>query len=374
MTASFLARALVVDASPGPLLFDEMNAFLDHGFVVTLNLRNVPERDAVRQHYGERLSYADFDAFEPASVLDALIQDGIGHAVLKTRANVPIDRALIEGATAHTLRHPLSVISQAGVGVDHIDIAAATRQRVLVTNTPGSNANAVAEFALGQMLALTRRIVAYDTASHGGVWAKSNAGPVASELPDLTLGLVGIGNIARRFAAKAQLLGMRVIGYGSPRFTEELAATLRIERKETLDALLEDADVVSLHAPLTAATRHLIGTRELDCMKHGAVLINTARGGLVDEQALADALSSPDSPIAGAAIDTFALEKARFSSPLVGIDRALLSPHIAGTTGSAIRSAARQAVENAATVLVGRAGASIVNPQARPEASPPFSH
>ncbi|RKP46064.1 NAD(P)-dependent oxidoreductase [Trinickia fusca] len=364
MNQPFFARVLVVDAAPGPLLFEEMDAFLRHGFEVTLNLRNVPERDAVRQHYGERLSYADFDGFAPQLVLAALARDGIGYEVLKTRVNVPIDRAVIEGAVAPALQRRLAVIAQAGVGVDHIDVATATRQHVLVTNTPGSNADAVAEFALCQMLALTRHTFAYNTASHDGVWAKSNAGPVATELSELTLGLVGIGNIARRLAAKAHLLGMRVMGYGSARFTPEQAATLRIERKETLDELLGEADVVSLHAPLNEATRHLIGAPQLRRMKPGAVLINTARGGLVDEQALADVLSDPHGPLAGAAIDTFAKEKAQYSSPLIGIDKALLSPHIAGTTRSAIRAAALQAVENAAAILAGREGASIVNPQA----------
>jgi len=368
MTESFFARALVIDASPGPLLFDEMNAYLDRGFDVTLNLRNVPGRDAVRQHYGERLAYTDFDAFEPTSVLDALTRDGIGHDVLKTRANVPIDRGLIEGAAATALKRPLAVISQAGVGVDHIDVDAATRHRVIVTNTPGSNADAVAEFALCQMLALTRHIVVYDRASHDGVWAKSNAGPIAPELSDLTLGLVGIGHIGRRFAAKAQVLGVRVIGCGSPRFTAERAAALRIERKDTLDAVLDEADVVSLHVPLNDATRHLIGMPQLRRMKRGAVLINTSRGHLVDEQALADVLSDPHGPLAGAAIDTFAREKGQFSSPLIGVDKVLLSPHIAGTTRSAIRTAALQAVENAVAVLTGRAGASIVNSSARVEA------
>ena len=365
MDKTLRPRALVIDAAPAPLLFEELDAFFDSNIDVTLNLRNVSERDAVRQRYGERLSYADFDGFDRASVLAALTADGIGHEVLKTRVNVPIDRTIIESGVAPALQRRLSVIAQAGVGVDHIDVETATRERVAVTNTPGSNADAVAEFALCQMLVLTRRVLAYNAASQSGVWAKSNAGPVAPQLSELTLGVIGVGNIARRFAEKARLLGMRVIGLGSSRFTSEQAHAVGIERIQTLQALLGEADVVSLHAPLNETTRHMIGMAQLMQMKRGAVLINTARGGLVDELALAKVLSDPDGPLAGAAIDTFAKEKAQFASPLVGVEKALLSPHIAGTTRSAIRAAALQAVENAAAILNGMPSVALVNPDSR---------
>lgn len=356
--------ALIVDAAPGPLLLEELDAFVDSAIDVTLNVRNVPERDALRDRYGDRIVYADFDGFVPAALLAALTRDGVGHEILKTRVNVPIDRSIIEGGVSPSLRRRLSVIAQAGVGIDHIDVETATREGVAVTNTPGSNADAVAEFVLCQMLALTRGIVAYNGASHDGVWAKSNAGPVASELSELTLGLVGVGNIARRLAVKARSLGVRVIGFGSPRFTIEEAQALGVERMETLDALLETADVVSLHAPLNEATHHMIGMPQLLRMKPGAVLINTARGALVDEQALAQVLSDPHGSLSGAAIDTFAKEKGQFSSPLIGIDKAILSPHIAGTTRSAIRAAALQAVENAVAILNRLPCAQLVNPEA----------
>ncbi|MFF9635381.1 NAD(P)-dependent oxidoreductase [Streptomyces bacillaris] len=412
-------RVLLVDAAPGPLLGRELERLLGHGLAVTLNLRRVTDRAAVRAEWGDRVEFTDFDPFDEAALLAGAVRDGLGHHAVKSRAGVPLRAAFLAGAAGPGPAHRLRVIGRAGAGTDHVDLAAAARHGVAVTHTPGSNADAVAEFALAQLLTLTRDMRSYDAAAHRGEWRAPVAPP--PELSELTLGIVGAGRIGLALAGRARALGMDVqalarrrdtaraprparaststprpvlvpasasaprpvpipASASAPRPSPALAhastsaprpapvpastsapcpapvqAPASVPRPvPTLPELLATSDVVSLHLPLTPETRGLIGRAELALMRPGAILLNTARGGIVDEQALADALRDPAHPLAAAAVDTFEHEHAAFASPLHGLPNALLTPHIAGMTRGAMATAALRCADHMAALLAGR--------------------
>ncbi|MER7747483.1 NAD(P)-dependent oxidoreductase [Streptomyces bacillaris] len=436
-------RVLLVDAAPGPLLGRELERLLGHGLAVTLNLRRVTDRAAVRAEWGDRVEFTDFDPFDEAALLAGTVRDGLGHHAVKSRAGVPLRAAFLAGAAGPGPAHPLRVIGRAGAGTDHVDLTAAARHGVTVTHTPGSNADAVAEFALAQLLTLTRDIRSYDAAAHRGEWRAPVTPP--PELSELTLGIVGAGRIGLALAGRAGALGMDVQALArhrdaarasvsaprpasvpasasaprpapaparaavsapgpapaltsaarpaparastsasgpapaltsaarpaparastsasgpapaltsAPRPAPALASTQAPRPVLTLPELLATSDVVSLHLPLTPETRGLIGRAELALMRPGAILLNTARGGIVDEQALADALRDPAHPLAAAAVDTFEHEHAAFASPLHGLPNALLTPHIAGMTRAAMATAALRCADHMAALLAGR--------------------
>ncbi|MFI1581211.1 NAD(P)-dependent oxidoreductase [Embleya sp. NPDC020630] len=339
-------RVLVLDAAPGELLARELERLLDHGLSITLNLRRVADPARTRAAWADRVRFTDFDAFDESALIAETVRDGIGHHAIKSRAGVPLRATFLAAATDAALTHRLRVIGRAGAGTDHVDLTAAARHGVTVTHTPGSNANAVAEFALAQLLTLTRNLPAHNEAAHQGRW--STPPTPAAELSDLTLGIVGLGRIGQALATRATALGMRVQCY-TRRPTESPIPTTN-----SLHALLATSDVVSLHLPLTHRTRGLIGRTELASMRPGSILLNTARGGLVDEQALADALTTPTHPLAAAAVDTFEHEHARFASPLSGLPNAVLTPHIAGMTRSAMATAALRCADHIAALLTDR--------------------
>lgn len=334
---------LILDAPGPPLLFEEVDRFLERGLAVTLNLHYVVDKERIKQHYNTRIDYAEIDCHDELAFTAAVTQAG-GYSVFKTRLNIPLGSALIRAAASPTLGTPLRAIAQAGTGVNHIDRQACERWGVAILNTPGSNAAAVAEYVVAQALFLSRDLPYYNAETHNGHWAKGRLAPTP-EYAELTLGLVGTGSIARQVARKAQALGIRVIATGSERFTEQAAYELGLERKANLAQLLAEADIVSLHVPLTAQTRGLFGSAEFRQMRPGSILINTARGGIVDEHQLAAFITEFPGHIKAVAIDTFALEKDRFDSPLTGIPSAQLTPHIAGNTTTAIRTASRQIVD-----------------------------
>ncbi|QTA33934.1 NAD(P)-dependent oxidoreductase [Streptomyces sp. CA-256286] len=368
------SRVLLVDAAPGALLGRELERLLGHGLAVTLNLRRVADGAGARADWGGRVDFTDFDPFDEAALLAETVRDGLGHHAVKSRAGVPLRAAFLAGATRPGLAHPLRVIGRAGAGTDHVELAAAARHGVTVTHTPGSNADAVAEFALAQLLALTRGLRSYDEAAHRGEWRAATAPP--EELSELTLGIVGPGRIGRALAGRASALGMEVQAFSRrPATTSgpsapDLAPASMPQPTPTpapasapgpaprpnrsLPDLLATSDVVSLHLPLTPETRGLIGRAELALMRPGAILLNTARGGIVDEQALADALRDPAHPLAAAAVDTFEHEHAAFASPLFGLPNALLTPHVAGMTRTAMATAALRCADHIAALLAGR--------------------
>ncbi|TVT81263.1 D-isomer specific 2-hydroxyacid dehydrogenase family protein [Pseudomonas sp. H3(2019)] len=328
---------LILDAPGPPLLFEEIDRFIEMDLAITLNLHYFFEKDLIKDHYGARIHYVDIDCHDKSAFIAAVVKDG-GYNGFKTRLNISLDAEVLNACASPILNNPLRVIAQAGVGINHIDGQEAARCGVTVLNTPGSNSVAVAEYVLAQTLFLSRDLNHYSAETHQGRWSKGSLAP-SREIGELTLGLVGTGRIAQVVAAKARALGMKVIATGSARFNKEASLTLKLERRETLDQLLQDADVVSIHTPLSAETRGLFGYERFARMRQGSILINTARGGIVDEHALATFMTQSPGHIKAVAIDTFCKEKNQFDSPLVGIANAVLTPHIAGNTDAAIRTA-----------------------------------
>jgi D-3-phosphoglycerate dehydrogenase len=222
----------------------------------------------------------------------------------------------------------LRCVGRAGVGVDNIDLEAATKRGILVMSTPGGNAVSVAEHTFALMLSLARQVPKLDKAFHEGRWEKSSA--AGMELSGKTLGLIGLGRIGSEVAVRAEAFDMRVIGY-DPYISEAAAKEFSVELVP-LDRLLAESDFVSLHTALSPATQNLINAHSLAKMKKGAVIINAARGELIEEAALADALKSGH--IGGAGLDVFAVEPPK-NSPLVGLPNVVGTPHIAGSTTEA---------------------------------------
>ncbi|MDD1743069.1 MAG: phosphoglycerate dehydrogenase, partial [Methanomassiliicoccales archaeon] len=193
----------------------------------------------------------------------------------------------------------LKVIGRAGVGVDNVDVEAATRRGILVMNTPTGNTVSAAEHAMAMMLTLARRIVWADASLKSGKWERGKFS--GTELNGKTLGIVGIGRVGGEVAKRAKSFQMKMIGY-DPFMPPEVAVKLGV-RLMPLEKVIEEADIITVHAPLTPSTHHIIGKEQLEKMKPGMMIINCARGGIIDEGALYDALKS--NRIAGAALDVF---------------------------------------------------------------------
>jgi D-3-phosphoglycerate dehydrogenase len=226
----------------------------------------------------------------------------------------------------------LRLISVWGTGTDHVDLAAAARHGVTVTNTPGVSAISIAEHTLALLFAVARRIPQVDRATRAGEWPRGRS----VELHGKTCGIVGLGAIGRQFARLAAGIGMRVIAWTMhPRPGDPIVP---------LDQLYRDSDVISLHLRLSTETESMIGAPQFALMKAGAILINTARGAIVREDALLDALTS--SRIAGAGLDVFANEPLASGHPLTALDNVVLTPHCAGITPEALESGLRMSVEN----------------------------
>jgi len=230
----------------------------------------------------------------------------------------------------------LRLVARAGTGVDTIDVAAATRRGVAVMNTPGANTVSAAEHTLGLLLALVRHIPWAADAMRHGEWDRKRF--EGRELRGKTIGVVGLGRIGGHVAQLAKAFGMSVVAH-DPFLPAERAAELQV-KVLPLEQLLGVSDVVTLHVALTEATHHLINAERLRAMKPSAVLVNTARGELVDEVALASAIR--DQRIAGAAIDVFAVEPLPAESPLRELDRVILTPHLAASTAEAQERVAQE--------------------------------
>ncbi len=222
----------------------------------------------------------------------------------------------------------LRAVGRAGVGVDNIDLEAATKRGVLVMSTPGGNAVSVAEHTLALLLALAKQVPRLDKAIHEGRWEKSSA--AGTELRGKTLGLIGLGRIGSEVAVRAEAFDMRVLAY-DPYISEAAAREISVDLVP-LDNLLAESDFISLHTSLSSATQKIINAATIEKMKRGARLINAARGELIDEAALAEALKS--GKLAGAAVDVFVEEPPK-NSPLVGLPNLIATPHVAGSTAEA---------------------------------------
>jgi len=250
----------------------------------------------------------------PSEIVDA--------DALVVRSATKVTAALLEKAAR------LRAIGRAGVGVDNVDVDAATRRGVLVMNTPGGNSVSVAEHTLALMLSLARAVPQANASIHAGKWEKSAFS--GTEVRAKTLGLIGLGRIGTEVARRARALEMKVLAY-DPYVTPAAAAEVEVELVP-LDDLLGRSDVISLHTSLSAQTEKLIDAATIAKMKKGVRIINCARGELIDEAALAAALKSGH--VAGAALDTFAQEPPK-DSPLPALPNVIATPHIAGSTAEA---------------------------------------
>ncbi len=244
--------------------------------------------------------------------------------------------------TAELLDSPgkLRAIVRAGVGVDNIDVAAATRRGIIVMNTPGGNTTSTAEHTITLLLALSRHIPAADASVRQGKWERTKF--VGTQLAGKTLGVVGLGRVGREVARRAAGLDMKVVGF-DPFLAPERAAQLGIEAVSGLEQLLPQCDYLTVHTPLTDETRGMIGARELVLTRPGVRVLNCARGGIINEDALAEALRSGH--VAGAALDVFVDEPPPAGHPLVQFPNVVLTPHLGASTVEAQVSVAREAAQ-----------------------------
>ena len=232
----------------------------------------------------------------------------------------------------------LRVVGRAGVGVDNVDLRRATELGIAVINAPGGNTVSVAELAFGLLLGLMRKIPEAVTSMRAGRWDRSALG--GAEVRGRTLVIVGLGRIGAEMARRARAFGMRVVGV-DPYVSRTRFEDLGVERAESLEDALPQADVITLHIPLTSESRDLIGAEELALLPRGAILLNLARGGVVEENALADALQS--GALGGAALDVFATEPLPADHPLRPAPNVLLTPHLGASTGEAQQNVAVEA-------------------------------
>ncbi len=266
-----------------------------------------------------------------------VIRDARG---LIVRSGTRVDAALLEAA------EQLEVIGRAGVGVDNIDLEAATRRGIAVLNAPGANTSSTAEFAMALLLTVARRVAEADRSLRAGRWERKALR--GRQLRGNVLGIVGSGRIGTEVARRARAFGMRVLAY-DPYLSQERATDEGIELVELAD-LLGRSDFVTLHVPLTDQTRGMIGVAELALMKPTAMLINAARGGIVDEQALAVALEQRK--LAGAAVDVFAQEPMPDAHPLRQAPNLVLTPHVGAATVEAQRQVALEIARGVRDALV----------------------
>ncbi len=263
-----------------------------------------------------------WDVVTPDQIKNGLPAELADADALVVRSAVQVDAKLLESAPK------LRIIGRAGVGVDNIDTPAATHRGIVVMNTPGANAVAVAELTLGLMVSMARDIPRANSTMHAGKWEKKSL--QGSELRGKTLGIVGLGRIGLEVARRARAFGMELIGYDpfiAPVVARENEVTL-----VPIDEIFKSSDYLTLHVGLTTQTEGLINATSLAIMKKGVRIINCARGELIVEQALADALKSGH--VAGAALDVFHAEPLK-DSPFFNLPSVLLSPHVAGSTDEA---------------------------------------
>jgi D-3-phosphoglycerate dehydrogenase len=244
--------------------------------------------------------------------------------------------------TAELLEKPgkLRAIVRAGVGVDNIDVAAATRKGIIVMNTPGANTTSTAEHTITMLMALARHIPAADASLRQNKWERTKL--VGTQLAGKTLGVVGLGRIGREVARRAAGLDMKVIGF-DPFFSPDFAGKLGIDTAPDLASLLPKVDFLTVHTPLSPETTNLIGTPQIALMKKGARLLNCARGGIINEEALVEGLKSGH--LAGAALDVFVQEPPPADHPLLKLANVVVTPHLGASTTEAQETVALEAAQ-----------------------------
>ncbi len=283
----------------------------------------------------------------------SLPEAAAGCAGIVAQHNDPVDETLLSTPG-------LRVLAAVAVGVNNVDLAAATRHGVVVTNTPGVLEEAVADFTIGLLLATSRRIGEAERTIRAGAWSGWQLGQfLGRDLGGATLGLVGYGGIGRAVARRARAFGMRILYTARSRRHAAQESEEGVEFR-SLDDLLRESDVVSLHVPLTALTRHLIGAPQLALMKPDAILLNTSRGQVVDEAALAAALG--EGRLWAAGLDVYE-DEPRPHPALLRSERAVLTPHIGSATTGARSAMCVTAVRNVIAVLAGEPAPNPVNPE-----------
>ena len=309
-----------------------------------------------------------FPSLEPAR--EELARVG-AELVLANGDRAAVVRALAEADAVLNTYFPLDadliglmtrcrIIARLGIGVDNVDVAEAERRGIWVTNVPDYCIDEVADHTLALILALLRKVTLLDRLTRAGRWTFEPARPIP-RIAGLVLGLVGFGQIGRRVCEKAQAFGLRVLAYDpyvNPFVVRQAGAT-----PADLETVLAASDVVSIHVPLTPQTRHLLDRQRLARMKPGAFLVNTSRGGIVDEAALRQALD--EGRLAGAALDVLEHEGADWESPVRGHERVILTPHVAFYSEASVAELQRKAARQVAAVLSGSAPQYPVNRPAR---------
>ena len=313
----------------------------------------------------EKLSDAGIDLLRRDFQVDVrpeLAGDGLVEAI------APYDALVVRSQTQVTADviaagENLKVVARAGIGLDNVDVEAATRRGVMVVNAPQSNIVSAAEHTIALLLAQARNIPQANADLKGGRWERSAYEGI--ELQGKTLGVLGLGRVGALVAQRAAAFGMRIIAF-DPYVPKERAKEMGVELMPTLEALLVQADLITIHLPRTPDTEGLIGERELGLVKEGARLVNTSRGGIVDEQALAKALE--DGKLDGAALDVFETEPTT-ESPLFGFDQVVVTPHLGASTTEAQDKAGTSVAEMVRLALSGEFVPYAVNVSAGAEVS-----
>ena len=294
-----------------------------------------PILQKILEDNGVRVSY------EPEIKPDQILERIQDFDIVVVRSRTTITRQMIERASR------CKIIARVGVGLDNIDQDAAGERGVRVINAAEGAMNAVAELVLGMMLTLARHTARADRAIRDGKWLKKEL--KGTELRGKYLGIVGLGNIGKRLGRLARALNMNIIGYDVVPIDEEFAKEVGLIKAD-LDTLLKSSDYVSLHVPLLDSTRHMIDAQKISTMKNTAVLINASRGGVIDEDALYEALSS--GTLGGAGLDVFEEEPA-VGSRLAELDNVVMTPHIGAQTKEAQSLAANVTGEKIVQILRG---------------------
>lgn len=273
-------------------------------------------------------------------VLYAKSEEEIGRVLATEPVDAVISRTLPLRASAIGSCPTLKVIAKHGAGYDNVDVAAATGLNIPVFYTPGANAQSVAELVFGLAVAVARSVIVHDRSLRSGEWNRAGSG---LQLAGRCLGVVGLGNVGRRVARLGAAFGMRVIGF------DPYIADAPCAMSASLDELLAEAQVLSLHVPLTEETRGMIGSRELGILPKDSIVINTARGGVVDEKALALAIQARK--VYGAGFDVFETEPMASGHVFHGLPQTAMTPHVGGSTRESLDAVATQCALNVLTYL-----------------------
>lgn len=295
----------------------------------------VPEAQRILLASGARIAYMS-DPIDESALVDRLSRG-------------PVDAIVVRGPKPLTARvlaaaQGLKIIAKNGAGVDGIDLQEAARRNICVAVAPGANAPAVAEHTVAMMMALVRDLVGHDRRIRAGGWEGTSY--QGRDFHGSVVGILGFGSIGQSTARLATALGAQVVVF------DPTSRSDNFEFDPNFDNFLGRVDFLSLHCPLTEQTIGLVGSREIGLMKPGSFLINTARGAIVDERALADALRRGH--LAGAGLDTFEVEPIAADNPLLGIDSVILTPHVAGVTRKAAFEVATTTARNVVDFLQGR--------------------